>query len=307
MPATPRKPPRIWVATLLGLIWPGAGQIYANQSRSAAFFGGMFIAGIIALNGIRQLTPSVPLVITFFSIAVALIGLQFVSGVQAFFVSRRARRAGVPKGNRLVALALAVASALGYGSLDFLHHATGLNWHLFHVAARSMEPTLRVGDQVVASHGRRTTRTLKRGDVVTTVDAEGVAYIRRLIGLPGDKVQIRNGSLHMKGVAVPAAIGELQGVQSPFGEIDAEIVVEILGDKTYRILNLVDESVGDNTADFLVPAGHVFVLGDNRDNANDSRFVGPLPAEHITGIVYIIYWSPERGVFRLPQPVNGKS
>ena len=148
-----------------------------------------------------------------------------------------------------------------------------------------------------------------RGDVVVfRHPTAGVDYIKRLIGLPGDKIQMKEGVLYINGVAAPQKadgvfeeVFEKQGPQQgtpgcenapvPFGSICTKSrSIETLPEgRSHAVLNMADGRSGDNTPVFTVPEGHYFMMGDNRDNSLDSRFaqeaggVGFVPAEFLIG------------------------
>ncbi len=187
----------------------------------------------------------------------------------------------------------------------------------FNIPSGSMKPTLLVGDYVFVSKfsygysrysfpfgpnlfsGRVWEGIPERGDVVVFKFPPDPSkdYIKRLIGLPGDKVQMRDGVLYLNGSAVKReAGGSFSGVTNYGREFTAPIYIETLPNgATYQTLD-IERSGADNTAEFQVPEGHYFFLGDNRDDSRDSRFdVGMVPAEMLVGKAQVIFLSLQNG------------
>ena len=132
----------------------------------------------------------------------------------------------------------------------------------------------------------------QRGDVVVfrKPHEEETDYIKRLIGLPGDRIQVQNGILLINGVPVPREVA---------GEFTAENGSKVQQYRetlpngvSYLTLDLDPNSTGDNTREFSVPPDHYFMMGDNRDNSLDSRFdVGYVPAENFVGKAQLLFFS----------------
>ncbi len=161
------------------------------------------------------------------------------------------------------------------------------------IPSASMEPTLHRGDYVIVSkeaygyshhsiifsppifRGRLFFKQPRRGDlVVFKLPRDGrTDYIKRLIGLPGDKVQIRAGRLYLNGVQLPESPLEVVPVADRGSREKATVFAETIGaGRQYMIEHHAGEGVGDNTGIYVVPPHCYFILGDNRDNAADSRF-----------------------------------
>ena len=199
----------------------------------------------------------------------------------------------------------------------------------FYVPSASMEPTLLIGDALLASKfpygystaslpihvslpetGRVLAATPKRGDVVVFrwPGDRSQVWVKRVIGLPGDRIQVRGGVVWINGVATqvkPDGIGAAEDDNG--GSEPARRYVETLPDGvSHPIFKLYDNGRLDNTEEVLVPDGHLFVMGDNRDNSADSRVpvraggVGLLPMDNLVGRVDAIVGSWDLGVRNQP-------
>ena len=168
----------------------------------------------------------------------------------------------------------------------------------FRIPSGSMIPTLVIGDFIVVSkfaYGVRLpvlhNKILElgepeRGDVMVfrfPADTR-VNYIKRLVGLPGDTVEYRNRRLRINGELVP-----LELLQS--GRAGVELALETLGDVRHEVRH--ETRLPSRGGTFVVPEGHYFMMGDNRDRSLDSRFaeVGFVPAENVVGKAVRIWMS----------------
>ncbi|MGE5539098.1 MAG: signal peptidase I [Gemmatimonas sp.] len=188
----------------------------------------------------------------------------------------------------------------------------------FNIPSASMVPTLLVGDYLFVSKfsygythfslpfapnlfsGRILATMPKRGDVIVFKlprDAK-TDYIKRLIGLPGDRIQMVNGVLHINGEPIKRTrvadyIDRMpNGSVMAFGQYD-ETLPE---GKVHRIIEISDQGPLDNTQVYVVPPGYFFFMGDNRDNSLDSRVpseVGFVPFENLIGRAEFIFFSTD--------------
>lgn len=185
----------------------------------------------------------------------------------------------------------------------------------FHIPSGSMKPGLTEGDFIFVSkydygytkysfpyafipfNGRIFFKNKpERGDVlVFRLPANPkINYIKRLIGLPGDKIQMVDGVLYVNDRAVPK---EYIGPIKEYDDIENSTVEEyrerLDNGKEFSVLDKFKNGNGDNTAVFIVPEKHYFFMGDNRDNSLDSRFreTGFVPEENLIGKARIIFFS----------------
>ena len=184
-----------------------------------------------------------------------------------------------------------------------------LNW----VPTGSMNPTILEGDLVYvdkAAYDLRVPLTLKRvaewgspeqGDVVVFFSPDDeTRMVKRVIGLPGDTVQMKQGVLHINGTAVPKERVEDARVTSARGRVQtvAKFKETLPNGGSYHVLDFEPNGIADNTDAYVVPEGHYFMMGDNRDRSSDSRFltsVGFVPLENFVGRAEMIFFSVEEG------------
>lgn len=180
----------------------------------------------------------------------------------------------------------------------------------FRIPSGSMMPTLLVGDFILVNkfaYGLRlpvlNTKILdlgepQRGDVVVFRYPEdpSVDYIKRVVGVPGDRVAYRDKILYINGEAmVQTPIGSYVGVGSGVSSSGADLRDESLGGVMHRIL--VRPGASGVEGELRVPPGHYFMMGDNRDNSKDSRYFGPVPEGNLVGKAFMIWmnWDSAAG------------
>jgi signal peptidase I len=181
----------------------------------------------------------------------------------------------------------------------------------FRIPSGAMQPTLQVGDYVLVSKGaygysrfslapfvmgppgRVFAKPPKRGDIVVfrPTNAPDKDFVKRIVGLPGDKVQLQRGVLYINGAAAPRqSLGARVHVEASGETITVEAFAETLpGGVSYTVFDRGADMQGDSTELYTVPADHFFMLGDDRDNSSDSRLemagFGPVPFDHLIGRV----------------------
>jgi signal peptidase I len=189
----------------------------------------------------------------------------------------------------------------------------------FSIPSGAMKPTLLVGDYFFVSKyaygysrfslpspplpftGRIFAAEPGRGDVVVFRHPKEPAtdYIKRIIGLPGDHIQMKDGLLYINKTPVRRErVEDFIDDENPAGAARIRRWRETLPNGVnYETLDLQDNGFLDNTQEYAVPADHYFMMGDNRDNSTDSRVlsqVGYVPFENLVGRAEIIYFSIQR-------------
>jgi signal peptidase I len=166
----------------------------------------------------------------------------------------------------------------------------------YYAPSASNVPTILVGDRFFVELGYYRDHAVKRGEMivfVSPVDGRTV-FVKRAVGLPGDKVQLRGGDLYINGEEAPRR--RIEDYPYRFGDTTIamhQYIEKLSGDALYRILKVPSGGQLDDTPVYDIPAGHYFTLGDNRDNSVDSRMpsqIGYVPAANLIGRAYIVYW-----------------
>ncbi len=186
----------------------------------------------------------------------------------------------------------------------------------FRIPSSSMMPTLLIGDFILVNkfaYGIRLPVVNEkiislgephRGDVIVfrypgeyPGDPEtGTDFIKRVIGEPGDEITYRDHVLYVNGTPVPnEQVGTYEGKGQGRDMTGAELRLEHLPEVEHQVLHSYAGQAHDST--WRVPAGHYFVLGDNRDNSRDSRFWGFVPEENLVGKAFLIWmnWDSQAG------------
>lgn len=214
----------------------------------------------------------------------------------------------------------------------FWSHFWGLFWALmlalairscafepYNIPSASMYPTLLIGDHLFISkysygyskhafpfslpiipHGRIFAKDPKLGDVVVFRVtpkmmpnlAKNVDYIKRVVALPGDKIQMIGGRLYINDKMVEREFVKKETVMLDNNEVTYNKYIETLPNGIkHEIYEINDQMQTDDTAPIIIPDGYFFAMGDNRDNSYDSRFFGAVPLEHLEGKARVLFYS----------------
>ena len=154
----------------------------------------------------------------------------------------------------------------------------------YRIPSPSMVDTLEIGDRVLVNRVVYHLQDLEHGDVVVFrwPKNRDVVFIKRVVGLPGDRLQAKDGKLYVDGVAQEEPyVHKTNGVTDPTNPSGT-----IVGTTMSQPWGLSDE--------YTVPEGHYFMMGDNRTNSDDSRVWGPVPENDLIGEAFFVYWPLDR-------------
>lgn len=248
-------------AFLLAVMSLGLGHLYLTEARkSLAFVLSPYI--IITLVGA---TGSLSTFYGLVSVAVAVVSIYVFSMIHAVVQAIRVKEISPKWYNRWYFYVLYIVANGFLVNVLIAARADYLGYETFRIPAASMVPTLKIGDMIVVD-----TKASKHqiGDVIVFLspDNRKIKYVKRLAALGGDRVEIKNGDVLVNG----RVVFELS-------------VHEDLRRREYS--SFMNEVV--------VPEGHIFVIGDYRDNSRDSRFFGTVPIADVTGKVTYIWYAED--------------
>jgi signal peptidase I len=266
-----------WVAALLSLLAPCAGHFYAGRpGRGFVLFVLLMTIQLMAVAIAFLLPPNFSVIITF-TVTALIVWTGYCLFVLLDAVRLARRRDGSRAASRWYVCGAAMIVvwsgliAMGALSAAAVPH---LRWQMFNVASASMEPTLRATEWLLADTSYFKQHTPSRGDVIVyrLPNYPGTTFVKRVVALAGDRVAFRNGQTLVNGTALV----------EPYANV---------GDPKASL---------NTTAEFVVPADHLFVAGDNRANSVDSRMWrqhGPVPIENLVGRATEVFLAdvPERG------------
>lgn len=285
-----------WLAFLLNLTLAPAGYVYAGFPLVALVTAVGLIAAVLAIAAWTIAAPpgiyalagwsasSMPL-----QLAVACLGLTACLGVQAAWLCRRPRRWSASP----LWLGLAVAATWPTLMVVVVMIRPFAPVAVYQVSSASMEPMLSRGDFLLAWGERASCGGLsvRPGDVVI-YRRGGMRFLGRAIGAGGTALRLIDGVPIINGQPLVQRRVVARGGPNAADDLTSEIREEILpGASPYRIAMAAERQPQDTTTQFRVPAGHWFILGDERDDSRDSRFTGAVADRDICGVAQKVLWS----------------
>ena len=294
----PREP---LIAVLLSVLAPGLGHIYCGKPAKGLllFFLGFVFVPIIVFC--PQNVSSAFILTAIWASIILLIAVFFYAVVDAWFLAKRIdEHYEVKKYNQWYLYVLVIIISLNYPPVMSYSIRQNLI-QAYKMGAGSMLPNLMVKDYVILNKTAYGHRLPEIGDVIAfrPPNDRNLIYVKRIVALPGDTIEIKGNILYINDMPLQyrkvAPLPYVKVLPDSSSVIESgmtgEIVEEIRSNKSYCIQ--LFKSSGDNSpVDFAkttVPDMYYFVMGDNRDNSQDSRHFGPVPLADILGKIDFIY------------------
>jgi signal peptidase I len=280
----------------LNLIAPGLGLLRVQAGRAAAIilFAPLMLLALLILAYLilPTLTFASWAVLVGFALATFL-AIYLIAIVQSWRLSARRLPPG-PWWSRWYGMTgiLLVLWTLAALLPDF----TQSTYKSFYIPAESMLPTFEVNDRVVARMSPPV--LLNRGDIVLVNNGSGSIYVKRVAGLPGDRIAVLDGIVILNGHPVlQRFIGQERVQPNAFGNTVRRLAEQFPGEASPHEIYDAGDSIGDHFAEVTVAPGHIFLLGDNRDHSADSRFshdeqgLEQIALADVRGTPLFFYWT----------------
>ena len=286
----------VWLAALLSFIMPGVGQVYCGSLVRGLTLGVLYGLAIPVVFGLFGYLGPVPTVLFGLLAVAAIWGMVIAATVDAARLAARARPDYELKVYNRLAVYLLVGLMIQGSSIGYALHVRSSLVEAFRVTAASEYPTILAGDRILADKIAYWRTDMARGDVVLFHPPTGgwrSNYIKRIVALGGDAVEIKQGELYINDQKLPR---ELVSAHTTMIDVTGKVIEgsiyrEQNAGTSYRIFLATDDPQSKQDSERItVPEDHCFVLGDNRSNSLDSRRFGPIPYGTIKGRADYIYW-----------------
>jgi signal peptidase I len=277
---------------ILSLAATGLGQIYCGRlvRGLVMFLGSLLFAPAILMAAL--LPPATVVLVGLILALLTVLGIYVFAVVDAFCLALRGGEQFQPKDyHHPLVYALFILVGLTYpaGGLYFIRSNV---FEAFAIPSASEMPTLLPGDRFLVNKTTYARRFVRRGDqVVFRVSSEpGLNWVRRVIALPGDTVEVKGNEVFVNGQPLPREPVPRASLGAAAQEVNGELFEETNAGHRYRILFATDTKPLPDYPKAKVPDGMCFVLGDNRNSSRDSRALGFVALSDLLGDVQYRYW-----------------
>jgi signal peptidase I len=285
---------RPWTAVALSFLLPGMGHVYCGD-----IYSGISVIMIIMLFPLLWMVGTLqegrivgPFAFLMWGIVLL---ATLVAAIHAWFLARRTRLDYRPKEyNRWEFYLFLLVISVG-GTLWYTIYFRDKVMAAYRVPSGSMFPSIHIGDRLIANKLAYQHDQPAVGDIVlfTNPAARRQSYIKRIVALPGDTVEMREGKLWINNQPLPCKAAGVREFIDGSRTVKGEALLETNGEKTYTIFLSNAPRSEDNLMNFgpvQVPRYQCFLMGDNRYDSIDSRSFGTIPLVSLKGRFTGIYW-----------------
>ncbi len=285
----PRKPV---FAILLSIAQPGLGHLYCGKS----------VKGIKLLLLNLVLTPIFMFLLKYVSFIIAIVAINiglvliifFYSVIDSFLLARVEQEYRLKKYNKwyFYLLVVVVGLCISFGTeLYSKNHVIAS----YRTPTSSMVPSLLKGDHFLVNKSKYDSSIPERGDIVvfTSPDRRNIDYIKRVIALPGDIVEVKNNRVYLNGTSLKRHPVQDESLSLIKDQLTGDVFFEENTGRYYQIMIEKNQMHYGDIEKTEVPNEHYFVLGDNRTNSLDSRVFGSIPMTDIKGRLEFIHFPAE--------------
>ncbi|HAL45608.1 MAG: signal peptidase I [Planctomycetes bacterium GWF2_42_9] len=289
---------QIWLAVLFSFLLPGLGQIYCGRLAKGLIFIALNTLPVFVIVDLLLFGKNAALL--FVTVGLMLFGgiVQLIAIIDSIYLAKSLdSRYELKDYNRWYVYLLLIIIVIGNSAIGIIPYRDNL-MEAFRIPSNSMYPTINNGDRILANKAIYKKIDPARGDVVIYINPENrVNYIKRVVAIEGDTVEMKNNQLYVNGKILeyqPLSKTELDGFKINTGnkKLEGNIFYEINGTSKYLIFlsnSKTDEKV-KNFSEIKIPKYCCFVLGDNRNESLDSRNSGPIPVAAIKGKANWVYF-----------------
>jgi len=279
------KPRNAFVAFLLSLFFPGLGQIYNGQLGKGIIFFALSTSSFVVFGLSRWVTSFSGLVS--FAITVAVLEIWFATDA-IIFAKRQQRYIPKPINKWYYHLLIAIFMIV-LPPITNLRGTLGIQ--AYKTPSGANEPTLMMGDWMMADTKMYKKTDPKCGDIIV-FNRDGGIYLYRVVGVPGDNIEVVNDIVSVNGKASKTVYIQA-GTSNDYSTSEYEEILPNGHKHGIYLSKVAFEGMKNNVSSGIIPPNKYYVLGDNRDNAMDSRYKGFVDKADIKGKVVYTYWGAE--------------
>ncbi|MFC1737565.1 signal peptidase I [Planctomycetota bacterium] len=287
----------VWIAIMFSLILPGMGHIYCGKLIRGLMFTFLNMLPLPLIMGLLSV-PHYHLLVEIIFFLIFTGGMvQLIAIIDSAVIAKKSQYYELKEYNRPIVYILLLFLIIGNGVGNSFYFRDKF-LEAFRVPAASNYPTIVPNDRLLANKMAYKKSDPKRGDLIVFLNPEDrrINYIKRVVALPGDTVEIKDYQLYINDQKLqrrqlPDSVLDKIGIEIRGEPLKGDVYEETNDEAKYKIF--LASPANPNLANFAkitVPKYHCFVLGDNLNDSRDSRHFGPIPLATIKGRADYLYW-----------------